>query len=164
MLSLINYPYLWISFFLVICAGYDFYSSRIPNKFILISLGISIFSLVFFLPLNVWFVSVQSFVIMFLVGFVLFKFKVLGGGDIKALCIVSLFLAPNQLQDFLTYSILWGGAYAFIFYMISGQIFKVLYNTIGVYQRFTTANTKMPFTFGILLGWFSLFTVGVLSW
>ncbi len=156
--------YIWISLFLVVCAGYDFYSSKIPNKFILISLSVSIAALFLFIPYSSWFVSLQSFIIMFGVGFLLFYFKVLGGGDIKALCVVSLFLAPHQLQDFLTYSLIWGGAYAVIFYFITGQILNVLSNTIGVYQKITLANNKMPFTFGIVLGWFSLFTLGVLSW
>lgn len=164
MFSLSHLPYFWISIFLIICAGFDFYSSKIPNKFILASLTISLICLLAFTPAGLWWIALQSFLIMFVIGFLLFQFKVLGGGDIKALCVVSLFLAPSQLQDFLTYSLLWGGAYALIFYIVTGQLFKVLSNTFGVYTRITQANYKMPFTFGILLGWFSLFTIGVLSW
>jgi Flp pilus assembly protein protease CpaA len=109
-------------------------------------------------------VSGQSFLMMFAIGFLLFKFRVLGGGDIKALCIVSLFLNPIQLQNLLAYSLIWAAAYAFIFYIISGQLLKVFSNTINVFQRITTPDSKIPFTFGILLGWFSLFTIGALTW
>ncbi len=164
MFYLNSVPYLWISFFLVVCSFFDFYSSKIPNRFILISLVISFFTIILLLPFSTLFVSLQSFLVMFAVGFLLFKLNVLGGGDIKALCIASLFLAPSDIYNFLIFSIIWAGAYALIFYLISGQIFKVLYNTFGVYKRFAVPNNKIPFTFGILLGWFSLFTLGTLSW
>ncbi len=156
--------YLWVSLFLIACAGMDFYSAKISNKFILSSFSISIVLIGLFLPPMFWLSSVLSFIIIFSVGFLLFYFKVLGGGDIKALCIVALFLQPSQLQDFLSYSLLWACTYALIFYFMTGQIFWVLMNTFGVFKKITQANHKIPFTFGILLGWFSLFTLGVISW
>ena len=157
-------PFLWVSFFLVACAIFDFYSSKIPNQFILSSIFISVLTILFFSPLGLWLTAVLSFLLMLLVGFLLFNFKILGGGDIKALCIVALFLTPSQLPNFLAYSLIWAGAYALIFYLISGQLFKVLFSTFTVYQKITKPDYKLPFTFGILLGWFSLFTIGVLSW
>lgn len=157
-------PYLWVSVFLVLCSLFDFYSSKIPNHFILFSFFISILNVFLFTPQTFWFLSLQSFIIMFVLGFVLFNFKILGGGDIKSLCLVALFLYPHQIQYFLIYSLIWAGAYSFIFYALSGQILNVLYNTVGVYKKFAVANNKIPFTFGILLGWFSLFSLGVLSW
>lgn len=156
--------YIWVSVFLLICAGLDFYSARIPNTFILVSFVMSLILVCLFLPFHFWLQSVLSFLILFFLGFILFRFKILGGGDIKALCIVALFLRPSQLQDFLSYSLLWSGTYAVIFYILTGQILMVLWNTFGVFKKITKANHKIPFTFGILLGWLSLFTMGVLSW
>lgn len=158
------FPYLWISLFLVVCTAFDFYHAKLSNKFIITSLIVSVLCLLVFMPMGAWLMSLASFVLMFVIGFLLFKFRILGGGDIKALCIVALFLSPLQLKDFVLYSIMWAGTYAFIFYMISGQLFSVVLNTIGVYRKFAVANHKIPFTFGLLFGWFSLFTMGVLSW
>lgn len=156
--------YLWVSLFLIACAIMDFYWAKISNKFITASFGLSILLILIFSPPNLWLSSLLSFIILFVVGFLLFNFKILGGGDIKALCIVALFLQPSQLQSFLIYSLIWAGAYSLIFYLISGQVFLVLMNTLGVFKKLTQANHRIPFTFGILLGWFSLFTLGVISW
>lgn len=158
------FPYLWISLFLVVCTTFDFYHAKISNHFILASFFVSLICLICFIPVNVWLISLLSFVLMFVSGFLLFKFRILGGGDIKALCIVALFLSPLQLKDFVLYSILWAGIYSVIFYFISGQVMTVFLNTVGVYKKWSSPNHKVPFTFGLLFGWFSLFTMGVLSW
>lgn len=164
MVSALNLPYLWVTLFLVICSVLDFHKAKIPNEFIIFAMSVSITFLLFFHQqfylLNIF----LSFLITFVVGFFLFKFKILGGGDIKALVVVSIFLNPMNLQDFFFYSLLWAGVYSIIFFSMSGQIFKLLFNTFGVYKKFSLAAYKIPFTFGILLGWLSLFTVGVLSW
>ncbi len=156
--------YLWVSLFLVLCVGLDFYYSKIPNQFIFLSLAVSILMVLAFSPPETWVYSILSFSIIFVIGFLLFYFKILGGGDIKALCVVALFLQPSQIQNFLSYSLVWSATYALIFYIITGQIVMVLMNTIGVYRKLTLAENKIPFTFGIMLGWFSLFTMGVISW
>lgn len=160
----LSIPYLWISFFLALCSVFDFYSAKISNKIIICSFTITVLLLFVFFPLNVWINSLQSFFLMFVLGFLLFKFKILGGADIKILCIVSLFLTPLQIKDFLMFSFLWAAAYAFIFYLIAGQLYSVVFNTFTVYKKITVAHHKIPFTFGILLGWMSLFSMGILSW
>jgi prepilin peptidase CpaA len=157
-------PFLWVSIFLILCSIFDFYSSKIPNRFILSSIVVSLITVLSFVPFDLLPNTILSLCLMFILGFLLFNFKILGGGDIKALCIVSLFLSPEQIPNFLVYSLIWAGAYAFIFYLISGELFKVIFNTITVYKKITKPDYKMPFTFGILLGWFSLFTMGILSW
>ena len=157
-------PYVWVSVFLVVCAACDFYHAKLSNKFIVFSFIVSICCLFIFNPADTWLISLSSFILMFTVGFLSFKFRILGGGDIKALCIVAIFLTPIQLKDFVLYSLLWSGTYALIFYLISGQVLSVITNTIGVYRKFAVADHKIPFTFGLLFGWLSLFTMGVLTW
>ena len=142
----------------------DFYQSKVSNKSIIISLAISLgIFLLFWRDFNIL-ESTKSLGLMILLGILFFKFKILGGGDIKALLVCSIFLTPFQLQNFLIFSLSWAAVYAIIYFFITGQVGKVMFNTLGVYKRLVVAEYKIPFTFGMFLGWMSMFNLNILNW
>lgn len=161
MMESYSIPYFWITVFLVYCMGSDFYKSKISNKSILISLAISLGVFIIFWKDFDVLESIKSLLLMILLGGLFFKFKILGGGDIKALILCSLFLTPYQLQNFLIFSLFWAAVYSCIYFLISGQILKIMFNTWGVYKRIALAEYKIPFTFGMFLGWLSLLRLNI---
>lgn len=157
-------PYVWITIFFALCAFSDLYSAKVSNKFITVGFVLSFFIFIAYYPEFHFIKSLQSFSFMFVVGLLLFKFRVLGGGDIKALLVSSVLLTPFQMQQLLIFSICWAGVYALLYFLIAGQLMKLVWSTAGVYRKVFTAHHKIPFTFGIFLGWLSLFSLGVISW
>lgn len=110
--------------------------------------------LLFFAMSIAYFAAVTSFSLIQLqnIGIVLLAclplvyFRALGAADFKLLLVVCLFLSPSQLYSLMFLSLFWNA--------VSGSL-KFLVN------KFTKSQTnkealKFPFTFGILLAWFSL--------
>ncbi|MEC9283480.1 MAG: A24 family peptidase [Bdellovibrionota bacterium] len=72
--------------------------------------------------------------------------RALGAGDFKLLLVVCMFLNPTQLYSLLFLSLFWNA--------VSGSL-KFFVNKITKSQTNKEA-LRFPFTFGILLAWFSL--------
>ncbi len=154
--------YLWVSVFLSICVVMDLLYAKVFNSYILASFGISIILLLLNLSaISHWSHPLLSFVLVFVVGLALFKFKILGAGDVKSMLVVALFLNPNQSIMFLAYSIIWGGVFSLVYFLAQGSLFRLIFTTAAVFKRAAYAVHKIPFTVGILFGWFSLRVLGL---
>lgn len=154
--------FLWISVFLSICVMMDLMYAKVFNTYILSSLLFSIVLLFLnYSSVTHWSHPLISFLGIFVVGLALFKFKILGAGDVKSMLVVSLFLNPNQSLMFVVYSLIWGGVFSIVYFLAQGSLYKLIFTTAAVYRKAAYAVHKIPFTVGILFGWFSLRVLGL---
>ena len=73
----------------------------IPNVISLALLGLYPLHVIFAgLPQAMWMIAVGMGVIVFVTGFVMFMFNVMGGGDVKLLSAVILFIGPVYMLPF----------------------------------------------------------------
>lgn len=151
--------FVWIFLFLSICVSTDVLYAKVYNKFIIASLIISL-SLLFIYPPMAFYSPILSFFIAFVLGILLFKFKVLGGGDVKAMLVTSLFLTPEATMWFFAYSVIWGGVFSIFYFATQGSLQFLIHSTVGTFKKFTFAVHKIPFTIGILLGFLSIHFLG----
>lgn len=155
--------FLWILIFLSICVITDLLYAKVFNQYIIGSFIISVAVLSFSTStISHWSYPLLSFLLIFTSGILLFKFKVLGGGDIKAMLVASIFLTPHQAMMFLCYSIIWGGVFSLVYFMARGTLYNLVFTTAAVMKKSAYAVHKIPFTVGILLGWLSLNVMGLL--
>ena len=83
--------------------------------------------------------------------------KAIGGGDIKLLTAFSLFVGWQLTVDTFIYSLFWGLLLGFLKLALSGQLknFAQL-----AFNRNSSRANKVPYTVAILLGWFSVLSIG----
>lgn len=139
----------------------DARSFTIPNK---LPLGIAILypAYVIAAPMPVdWSAALAVAAILFLVGFVLFICRALGGGDAKLLAASSLWAGPSLLPDFLLVTALAGGGIVLVMWLqhrvsratVLGELF-----TRPIDQDFG----KRPMPYGVALcmgGLYTAFTI-----
>lgn len=155
--------FLWITLFLMGCVCTDLLYAKVFNNYVLAALSITFCFFIFaFRPENI-FDPILSLLLMFALGLALFKFKVLGGGDIKAMLVAVPFLTPEYTLMFITYSLLWGGVFSVIYFLTKGTLGTMVFTTAAVFKKSAYAVHKIPFTVGILLGWLSLYVLGMVQ-
>lgn len=92
-------PLLWLSPILAAVGYYDLRYMRIPNTLSLIGLALWVLSLVVFPPVDL-FARFAVAGIVFAIGFTGFFFRLLGGGDVKILTVLMLFIPVSTLAVF----------------------------------------------------------------
>ncbi len=140
---------------LLIALFIDLKTAKVPNKFNLIFLAINISLVILLRSLAGLYIGVPSFFIAFAILTPVYLLKILGGGDIKLMLAVSPFLLLEELIGFIFMSLLWGGVFGIIATSVGGNLRALLTNTLLATKKVTVAENKIPFTFGILLGWLS---------
>jgi len=109
-------PLLLFSPVLVVVAISDLRQMRIPNRLSLIALALFVGSC-FVLPMNEISLRLFCAALVFCVGFLLYVFRILGGGDVKMLSATMLFVPSSSLVLF---------AYVFSASMLAGILFIVI--------------------------------------
>ncbi len=93
----------------------DFLTMKIPN-WLNLAVGVSFFGAAFYvgMPLEQLGWHMAAGVIVLVIGFALFAFGLLGGGDAKLLAVVAMWLGMEQLIAFLVVMALAGGVLAIV--------------------------------------------------
>lgn len=103
----------------LIAACTDFLLYRIPNwvvLFLLITYSVRAMLLLYMgLPIHTFYVPMLSLIIVFLAGFALFNFKVLGAGDAKLLAVTALWMGEVNIFQFIMLTLISGGILAIIY-------------------------------------------------
>jgi prepilin peptidase CpaA len=110
--------YLSVSLFpaLMIIAGTgDALTLRIPN-WLNQAIFLAFFPLAWVtgMPLEVFGMHFLAFVILFVIGFLLFSINIFGGGDAKLLAAAGIWFGPSQVGPFLALTVIAGGALALV--------------------------------------------------
>ena len=93
-------PLLLITPLLMAMALYDLKSLKIPNRLVLIMLAVFLFSAPVFLSFHEVAYRAFSGIFVFALGFVGFALRLWGGGDVKAIAVLSLFVPGSYLLLF----------------------------------------------------------------
>lgn len=92
----------------------------------------------------------------------LFVLGVVGGGDVKLFTVFALCVDPYTAFWTLTYSIIWGGIFGLTRATLQKEILVLVRNTYKLAKRQklqTQELHKIPYTFALLLGWFTQLTL-----
>jgi len=91
----------------------------------------------------------------------LFSFGVLGGGDVKLFAVFAFALDPMSMFWTLVYSFFWGALFGFTRASVEKQLPMLVRNTyrLSRLQKLQSQSVqKIPYTFALLLGWFTQLT------
>ncbi len=128
----------WLSGSLYIFALLSDLSTRkVQNTYVLLSAILALATNYFFLPNTGLLEAMFSCFLVFLIGFPLSHFKMIGAGDIKFLMAMSLMMTPSFLAKFVVWSLLWAALFGATKYLLS-------------------KDNKFPFTFAYFMAWLSL--------
>ncbi|MDE0589530.1 prepilin peptidase [Halocynthiibacter sp. C4] len=118
-------PLMLLSPILVAIAVCDMRQLRIPNMLCLIAVGLFVLTLPM-LPLGEAALRAGVAGLVFVIGFVLFAFRIIGGGDVKAMSALLLFIPTTTLSLF---------SLVFSFSLIIGVTFIVTLRSVPRMQR-----------------------------
>lgn len=107
-------------------------------------------------------VGVGAMVLAILATGPLFALKILGGGDVKLFSVFALSVDPVTMFWTLIYSFIWGGFFGLTRASLQGRLFVVVRNTYKTARRQKVQPEelqKIPYTFALLLGWATQFTL-----
>jgi len=151
-----------VLFFCIGAVFFDLRSRKVPNYFVIIG----------FFTIAATFLSVYdsswdqlrshllSLFIVFIVGFLMWQFRVLGAGDVKVLAIVAFSLTWQSGLEFFFYSLVWGSVLGVISLVLEkGRVVlinKFNLNSIMTIRSLSIADHRIPFTVAILFGVLSI--------
>ncbi len=140
---------LYIVFAMLATCWLDVTRYTIPNW--LVGSLLVLYPLAFFLhPHGAdWKMALAAMGLVFACGFVVFALKIMGGGDIKLITVLALWVGWNYLADFVVLFALLGGVFS-IFLLITRKIFPYLpipktIKTPRVFQN------KAPIPYGVAI-------------
>lgn len=145
------------------CVGavlFDVYSRKVPNSFILGGVITVCVGIVISLGWFAIFPGFLSFITVFITGYFLWRFKVLGAGDVKVMAVVALSMTWQNGLEFCFYSFVWGSFLGVISFILQKGLINFVnifnLNTIMTIRSLGMGEHKVPFTVAILLGVFSV--------
>jgi len=125
----------------------------IPNW--LVGIVLALYPVHFYLsptPLD-WQAGLVAAIVAFIIGFALFDFKIMGGGDVKLLTVCFLWVAPNATLTFCIYVGLLGGALTLALMTLRPTIGYAIGKIGGENAKVPRVFTyKEPIPYGIAIG------------
>ncbi len=137
----------------------DLRSRKVHNALIIFCFSLSCIA-VLFIPNQSILEPAKSFAFAFALGFPLWLFRVIGGGDFKLMAAISPLIAFDNVFSFFVFSLVWGAILGLIMAGLDkklpqmyNNIFATVLHRKGVADRHLQ---KVPFTVAILLGFLSV--------
>lgn len=142
----------------------DFTRFIIPNKLVLALLAVyPVIAFTYGRP--EWYYDIGIGFAMFLVGFVLFSMRVMGGGDVKLLAVCAVFVGKDLILPYFMAVALWGGALA-IFLLIARELAPFICLKLGKsaesIMRVFTPGQPIPYGIAIAIAFLFLLWGGEL--
>lgn len=139
----------------------DLKSRRVSNKIIIIWFLVTLIELLF---LNGWsglISGFSGFLLVFISGFIFWKFSILGAGDVKVMSVIGLTIPGLYSLEFVFYAFVWGSLLGVIALALDKSLIqesKIFnFHPVMTMKSQTVKNHKIPFTvaifFGILTFW-----------
>jgi prepilin peptidase CpaA len=146
LLLLIKITYVIINLFTGL---YDFSFFRIPNLFLGVLVVMYGIFAPFYLGGHALLNSLILFAIILLLSFVLFYFKIIGGGDAKYISVTSLWVGPHEIINYLFLVSLVGGGLAIIYLLLRDHISRL---SDWAWTRFQNAEKRYPYLQSLWIG------------
>lgn len=107
-----------LSCLMLVVVYLDLTRFRIPNALVA-ALLLLYPVMLFFVPVPPpWIPAVIIGIAAFVVGFLIFVTKLMGGGDIKLLSVCALWTGPSMIGSFLIYTALFGGVLSIVLWLL----------------------------------------------
>ncbi len=150
-----------ITGFSIVTVIQDLKSRKVSNQIIIIGLLITIFELLYFNGFSGLRDGISGFILIFISGYIFWKFSILGAGDVKVMSIIGLSIPGLYSLEFLFYAFVWGSLMGIIALVLDKSLIhesKIFnFHPVMTIKSPTVKNHKIPFTvaifFGILTFW-----------
>ncbi len=137
---------------LMVAAGWDTLSFRIPNTLNLIFLALFPVAVPFAPYAPDWLWHFAAFGVVLAVGIVLFSLRLLGGGDVKLMTVAALWLGWDRLLEFVVWVAIYGGVLSIALLLLRSQWLQMLYAHLGRPPRVLRPQADIPYGIAIAAG------------
>lgn len=140
----------------------DLRSRKVHNALVLVLLAIVAASSLYFRGVNDSMTGLLALVLALVCTIPLFAARILGGGDVKLFGVFALAVDPVSMFWTLIYSFIWGALFGVTRAALSKQLPMLVRNTTRIVGRQKVQAQeihKIPYTFALLLGWFTQVTM-----
>lgn len=147
--------------FCLVCIYQDLSSRKVSNRVVLVGLFISILVVTLTAGASGLLLGLGGFATAFGLGFLLWRFNVLGAGDVKVLSVLALTLSWKLAIELVFYSLVWGSLLGIASFFLEGGFLRSLaqlnFSAIMTIRNLRVfRDHKIPFTVAIFLGLFSV--------
>jgi prepilin peptidase CpaA len=137
---------LFFPFLMAFAAASDLVSMTISNKITLgLVAGFAIFAFAIGMPLSDMGSHWLMFAIVLAIGFALFSFGVIGGGDAKLAAAIALWLGGENLLLYFAYAALCGGALTLVLLKLRSVPLPARFSNVGWIARLYRADEGVPY-------------------
>lgn len=134
----------------------DLLSRKVSNRILLVGLSLILIHLVYTVSWAQFFSGLASGLMVFGIGFVFWRFKVLGAGDVKLMSIIALTFSWQRSLEFVFFSFLWGSVLGLIALGLDKHLVREArlfnFHPLLTIRSSRVKGHKVPFTVGIMLG------------
>lgn len=140
----------------------DFRSQKVHNWLVLSLMAVVAGCSIYFRGFEDSLIGVGAFLLALIITIPLFAVRILGGGDVKLFSVFALAVDPVTMFWTLIYSFIWGALFGVTRAALSNQLMALVRSTYRAADRQRVQVQeihKIPYTFALLLGWFTQLTL-----
>ncbi len=140
----------------------DMRSRKVHNALVIALLPMVLLLGFYFRGVGGTIIGLEAFVLALIFTIPLFVAGVWGGGDVKLFAVFALAIDPANMFWTLIYSFVWAAVFGLTRAALQKQLLSLVRNTYKLASRQRTQMQqfhKMPYTFALLLGWFTQLTL-----
>jgi Flp pilus assembly protein protease CpaA len=140
----------------------DLRSRKVHNELLLALIPVAFLSSLYFRGFDGSMMGLGAAIGALVLTVPLFAAGILGGGDVKLFSVFALCVDPSSMVATLTYSFIWGAVFGLTRAVIQKELPTLVRNTYKTARGQRTQAQeihKFPYTFALLLGWFTQLTL-----
>ena len=140
----------------------DLRSRKVHNALVISLLVVAAVASLYFRGVQDSLPGVGAMVLALIVTLPLFMTRILGGGDVKLFSVFALAVDPMTMFWTLVYSFIWGAFFGVTRAAMQKQLVVLVRNTYRIASRQKSQIQeiqKIPYTFALVLGWFTQLTL-----
>jgi prepilin peptidase CpaA len=155
---------MWAIASLTLIVGFvdDVRSRKVHNPLVILMFVLTLVGTVYVRGVVGSIPGIAALMIALLATVPMFALGILGGGDVKLFAVFALALDVPDAMNTLLYSLIWGALFGLSRAAVSKNLLTLVRNTyrVGMRQRTQVQEVqKIPYTFALLLGWFTQLTL-----
>ncbi|MGZ3723900.1 MAG: A24 family peptidase [Bdellovibrionales bacterium] len=140
----------------------DLRSRKVHNQLLVVVFPIALICSFYFRGFDGTMLGIGAFIGALIITIPLFAAGILGGGDVKLFAVFGFCVDPSSMLSTLLYSFIWGAVFGLTRAALQGQLLVLVRNTYKASRGRRTQTQevqKIPYTFALLLGWFTQLTL-----
>lgn len=140
----------------------DLRSRKVHNALVLSLLALAALASLYFRGLEGSWTGIGAMLLALVLTVPLFATRILGGGDVKLFAVFALTVEPMTMFWTLVYSFVWGVLFGVTRAALEKNLMMIVRNTYHIARRQKVelqTIQKIPYTFALLMGWFTQLTL-----